>query len=62
MIKYWDLFYYGSSDDLTIIDDSLNWALLFHHEGVIYFGTNQDFVPDDPFPEIDYPGIDHYNR
>ena len=55
LIKYWDLFYYESSDDLTVIDDSLNWALLFHHEGVIYFGTNEDFVPGDLFPEIDYP-------
>ena len=31
-IKYFDSFYYGSSDDLTIIDQSLNWSLLFYHE------------------------------
>jgi hypothetical protein len=55
LIKYYDSFYYESSDDLTVIDDSLNWALLFHHEGVIYFGTNQRFVPGESFSEIDCP-------
>ena len=45
-IKYFDSFYYGCADDLTIIDQSLNWALLFYHEDEIYFGTNEHFVPD----------------
>jgi hypothetical protein len=45
LIKYFDSFYYGGSDDLTIIDQSLNWALLFFHEDEIYFGTNKDFKP-----------------
>ena len=40
LIKYFDSFYYPSSDDLTIIDKSLNWALLFYHEDDIYFGSN----------------------
>ncbi len=40
LVKYFDDFYYGVSDDLTIIDDYMNWALFFHHEGQIYFGTN----------------------
>ena len=41
LIKYFDSFYYGGSDDLTVIDQSLNWALLFFHEDEIYFGTNR---------------------
>jgi len=36
-IKYFDSFYYGRSDDLTIIDQSLTWALLFYHEDEIYY-------------------------
>lgn len=36
LIKYFDSFYYSSSDDLTVIDQSLNWALLFHHTDEIY--------------------------
>jgi hypothetical protein len=55
LIKYYDSFYYESSDDLTVIDNSLNWALLFHDEGMIYFGTNQRFVPGEPLSEMDCP-------
>lgn len=43
VIKYFDSFQYQYSDDLTIIDQSLNWALLFFHEGRVYFGTNEDY-------------------
>ena len=46
-IKYWDSFYY--SEDLSIIDQSLTWALLFYHESEIYFGTNNDYRPNDDF-------------
>lgn len=53
-IKYFDSFYYGSSDDLTVIDQSLNWALLFYHEDEIYFGTNNDFKPSELFTDIDF--------
>ncbi|MBC7536928.1 MAG: hypothetical protein H7258_14655, partial [Ferruginibacter sp.] len=49
LIKYFDSFYYGGSDDLTIIDQSLNWALLFFHEDEIYFGTDTDFRPSETF-------------
>ena len=52
-IKYYDSFFYVVSDDLTIIDQSLNWALLFYHEDEIYFGTNLDFEPSNDFPN--YP-------
>lgn len=38
LIKYFDSFYYSTADDLTVIDQSLNWALLFYHENEIYFG------------------------
>ncbi|TXF79282.1 hypothetical protein [Chryseobacterium sp.] len=43
VVKYFDSFYYGVSDDLTIMDQSLNWAVLFFHENQIYFGSNTDF-------------------
>ena len=46
-IKYFDSFY--NSDDLTIIDQSLTWALLFYHESEIYFGTNNDYELSDAF-------------
>lgn len=45
LIKYFDSFYYGGSDDLTVFDESLQWALMFYHEDEIYFGTNKDFIP-----------------
>lgn len=54
LIKYFDSFYYGSSDDLTIIDQSLNWAVLFYHEDEIYFGTNEEFEPSTAFENIDF--------
>lgn len=47
-IKYVDSFY---SDDLTIIDQSLTWALLFYHESEIYFGTNNDYKPGEDFSD-----------
>lgn len=40
LAKYFDDFNYA--DDLTVVDSSLNWALLFFHEGRIYFGSNMD--------------------
>ncbi|MBC7586813.1 MAG: hypothetical protein H7178_00525 [Chitinophagaceae bacterium] len=46
-IKYFDSFYH--SDDLTIIDQSLTWALLFYHESEIYFGTKSNFKPSEDF-------------
>ena len=54
VVKYFDSFYYGGSDDLTIIDKSLNWALLFFHEDEIYFGTNNEFKPSETYEDIDY--------
>jgi hypothetical protein len=53
LVKYFDSFYYPISDDLTVIDESLNWALLFYHEHEIYFGTNEDFKPSRIFEEYD---------
>ncbi len=44
LIRYWDLFYYSISDDLTVIDETLNWALLFYHEHEVYFGSR---IPKD---------------
>lgn len=54
LIKYFDNFYYGGSDDLIVIDQSLNWALLFYHEDEIYFGTNKVFKPSVTFAHIDF--------
>lgn len=53
-VKYFDSFYYGSSDDLTIIDRSLNWSLLFYHEDEIYFGTNEKYVASKTFEDVDF--------
>ncbi len=52
LIKYFDVFYY--SDDLTIIDETLQWALLFYHEDEIYFGTNKDFKLSQTFQDHDF--------
>jgi len=54
LIKYFDSFYYGSSDDLTIIDQSLDWAILFFHEDEIYFGTNKKFKPSETFENVNF--------
>jgi len=40
LIKYWSDFYYPISDDLSVFDKSLTWALLFFHEDELYFGAN----------------------
>jgi hypothetical protein len=53
LIKYFDSFYYGGLDDLTVIDESLNWALIFAHWDVIYFGTNREFNPTEIFADFD---------
>jgi hypothetical protein len=54
LIKYFDSFYYKSSDDLTVIDQSLTWALLFYHIDEIYFGTNENFVPCELMADIEF--------
>ena len=54
IIKYFDCFYYPASDDLTVIDQSLTWALLFFHEDEIYFGINKDFTPSEKFADNDF--------
>ncbi len=54
LIKYFDSFYYGASDDLTVFDESLDWALLFYHEDEIYFGTKKQFIPSETFDNIDF--------
>jgi hypothetical protein len=56
LIKYFDSFYYPASDDLTVIDQSLNWALLFHHENEIYFGASENFTPTETLADIDFIG------
>lgn len=49
VVKYWDSLFYGGSDDLTIFDPSLEWSLLFFHEGEIYFGTNKEYETTSDF-------------
>jgi hypothetical protein len=39
LVEYFDDFYYSSSDNLTVFQKDLNWALLFFHTDIIYFGT-----------------------
>jgi len=39
-VKYFDDFYYSASDDLTIFDQSLNWAVFFAHYELLYYGSN----------------------
>lgn len=51
LVKYFDSFHFGG-DDLTVIDQSLNWGLLFYHENEIYFGTNEKFTPNETFSDI----------
>ncbi|MBI4946976.1 MAG: hypothetical protein HY840_11325 [Bacteroidetes bacterium] len=51
LVKYWECLAYGGSDDLTVFDSSLEWGLLFFHEGEIYWGTNKNFIPADKFNE-----------
>lgn len=46
LVKYWSDFYYPTSDDLTVCDESLEWALLFHHAGKAFFGTNAPQTPN----------------
>jgi hypothetical protein len=40
LVRYWRLFYYPISDDLSVFDSSLSWCLLFFHEHELYFGSN----------------------
>ena len=51
VVKYWDSIFYSGSDDLTVFDKSLEWALLFFHENEIYFGTNNDYESKREFDE-----------
>ena len=41
VVKYWSDFAYPF-DDLIVVDKSLNWVLLFYHEGIVVFGTNKE--------------------
>ena len=42
VINLWNSFFYSSSDDLTIFDESLEWSILFFHENTIYWGINRN--------------------
>jgi hypothetical protein len=42
VVKYWDDFWYPGSDDLTVVDESFAWALLFWHESDAFFGDNRN--------------------
>jgi hypothetical protein len=35
-IKHLDIFYYSGTDDLTVVDETMKWALLLHHSDTIY--------------------------
>jgi hypothetical protein len=42
VVKYWDDFWYPGSDDLTVVDESFAWALLFWHESEAFFGDKRN--------------------
>ena len=42
MVEYWSDFWYPSSDDVVVVDMSLNWALAIFHQDYIQFGTNKE--------------------
>lgn len=42
VVKYWDDFWYPSSDDLIVVDDSFAWTLFFWHESEAFFGDNRN--------------------
>ncbi len=59
MIVPWKIFIkyfysFNHSGDLTIIDQSLTWALLFYHESEIYFGTNNDYTAGNDFADREF--------
>jgi len=33
-------FFYPSSDDLTVFDESMQWSILIHHSETVYYATN----------------------
>ncbi len=37
--QYFDDFHYPTSDDLTVFDETLTWAVLFSRANMIYYGT-----------------------
>ncbi|XLS27642.1 hypothetical protein ACJD0Z_10585 [Flavobacteriaceae bacterium M23B6Z8] len=43
IVKYWDSIFYSGSDDLTVFEQSLEWAILFAHYDKIFFGTNKNY-------------------
>jgi hypothetical protein len=45
LVKYFDYFNDCTPGDLTVIDQSLNWALFFYQENEVYFGTKSCFNP-----------------
>jgi hypothetical protein len=50
LVKYWDDFWYPMSDDLTVIDGDMGWALLLHHEGEAFFGRDTAEPRHTPWP------------
>lgn len=55
LVKYWTSFYYPISDDLTVIDESLEWCVLFHHEHELHFGTNRPRIATEQSGEPEPP-------
>jgi hypothetical protein len=53
IVKYSEEFA-GGGDDLTIFDASLNWAILFYHEGDVFFATNENYEPIKPLSDEEF--------
>lgn len=41
LVEYWNAFWYPSSDDLVVVDESFRWVLTFHHEGGVAFAMDE---------------------
>jgi hypothetical protein len=39
VVRYWDRFWYPSSDDVVVFDASLSWLLFLSHEEEAFFAT-----------------------
>jgi hypothetical protein len=52
-IKYFKIFYLYR-DDISVFEESLDWALLVYHEDEIYFGTNKSFDQSNEFSEYTF--------
>ena len=44
IVRYWDAFWYASSDDVFVFDASLSWLLFLWHEEEAFFASSPAFI------------------